>query len=291
MEDQLISIKSEFKPHEILAICCHFYNKGYYISSIDEYYNSGDFKFRDINTIEDKGNTSFTSQFTKDSMYEFKFINNKDRWGKPQTNIYLNYNGATLDFKYHYSGYSYDHNIKRCETGKISYNMEDIKEKQNFYQFQNKTVEKMKFYEENIKYFEDNIYLIARRQKYFTFNYIYSFKSYISNIASYIQGVLFDKQTFCELIDCVTDDMQTGIFYNFKILNFYKTNHNNFKITLNKTHDIYLNRLDSMKEEAEKGFESGYIGKEFNVILPIFKQLGGADALRSVILTSRIMTE
>jgi hypothetical protein len=296
LEDQFISIKKEFKPHQVLALCLHMYNKGYYIQEINNYYDSGDFLFKDIHNIDNVNLTTFSSTYILNDTYEFKFSNSKNRNNEPKTNIYFKYAacGFTLNYNYKldYNDYNKKYRLDTCSDGNRDYHVDDEVEHKNLTNNQNKMVINLKFYEEFAPYIIDNFQARTSyfKPNMFSLNYIHNFKTYANSVMSYQKAGILDQETIMEIIDCCDNDMQVGIPYNFKILKFYKNNINSLTITINRTHSVYMtgfrNYIDQVKNNNQE-----YIESEFNVILPIFKQLGGAVALRSIILEHRIRTE
>lgn len=299
MEDQLIPIKFHVKPYEVLALCFHMYNKGYYIQNVKEYGSSWEFLFKDIQNIIHTENPSFSSSYLPNDIFEFSFVNNRDgKSNNATTSIQFNYKACRMRFQYKYVS-NYDSPDYRKTLSLISVtdnkkehmmNVED--DKNLLHSNQNKTVKSLKFYEEFAPYIIDNFQTLTKyfTPAIFTLNFIYNFRTYADNIMAYQKKSIMDPKPIIELFDCFGEDMQINTPYQFKILRFYKNNNNTVTIGINRKHTVYVAGFDHYKQQIENG-RMDYLESEFKIIIPIVEQLGGVSELKNVILEHRIRTE
>lgn len=296
LETQSITIKPEFKVHEVLAICLHFYNKNYYLAQIDSFYNHEKmFNFNHINKIEDSNVSEFTIDheiYANNNNFEFKFTNTKSyRSNYPSTKIVFTYNDLFLSFlnKFDRVGWeNYKLNFSEINTNKSIKRFDDV-ELINCLKEQNKIVKQVEFMVNNRDFVSRPITdsYNSRSAPTLTFSYIYDFRNYMENIKKYQKKGIFNFDLLSDLLTCIKTDAQDTVEYTLKILKFRKNNHVSFSITLHKKFQLVLffNQIESdLKEKTV--LDSG-----FNIILPIFEQLGGVDALRMLILQHRILTE
>lgn len=298
MEPQSIEIKSEYKMYEILALCMHFYNQGNYVTEVDNWcYSPTKFKFASINNILNEKDLSFTATPFEmpGGRFEFKFSNDKGDYKRPpKTTINMRYdtNRLLLNYRFEEKKWNEYEINKVIVTGAMrkEYDFTDEIEKNKFLDYQNKAIQKLKFYEEYSSYIINEISQSQQRyQPSYTFDYIYGYKSYIDNIVLYQKKGIPAFETLSQIVDCVVDHMQDGVTYNFKALKFRKNNYNSFEITINKSFRLTV-FVNDLKRNIMAYNYSG-LDPAFKIIIPMFEQLGGVGELKNVILHNRILTE
>jgi hypothetical protein len=296
LEPQKIQIKKEYKAHEILAICLHFYNNGYYIHNVENYYPI-EFEFYPIDHITNEKNPVFkTNPFEMTSgKYLFEFSNDRGDYHKlPTTKIMFKYDGNWVYFIFKFfektwNKYELNHVDIKSFTTK-SYRLDIVEEKIKFGENLNRIARKLKFYDNSSPYIFDVINRsLVFRKPVFSLDYIYGFKNYFDSIKNYNNLANKTQEFISNLLDCVENDMQDGITYNFKILKFRKNNFNSFEISLNKSFNII--QFNNTLSEINNTNRFYNLDPVFNIIIPVFEQIGGIDELRNVILHNRILTE
>lgn len=290
MQSQSIEIKPEFKVHEILAVCLHFYNKNYYLSQIDDRM----FKFNHVNKIEDSYASEYTLNhevYENNNNYEFKFTNTKSyKSNTPTAKIVFLYGDLFVSFHHRFDRLSWENYILRNSS--ITTNtktVEYIDEQDKYLKEQNKIVNQIEYMVENREFISKplNESYNYRSSPVQTFSYIYDFRKYMDNIKKFQKKGFFNFELLSELVDCIENDAQDSIDYTMKILKFRKNNHRSFYVTLHKKFVITI-LLSYLREDIKN---KNVPDTGFHVILPIFEELGGVDALRMLILQHRILTE
>jgi hypothetical protein len=111
-------------------------------------------------------------------------------------------------------------------------------------------------------------------------------KKYIGCIDRYSRKGLHNTDSIGSILKAFNEDMQVDNVYNFKLLRFQKTTRDSLKITFNKTFEFSL-----YSHTLKNATEDNNIDSIFNILIPVYEEIGGYKELQNVILHNRILTE